>query len=159
MRYAEGKASRPEGMGTENMPMQDCLPLKFWENYSAFANSGGGSIRIINNGSFDSDSDEAMAEIRKGLFDRSVVSSNILMGSDIVKTPDGFLVKVPSAERRVRPVFIGDSCETGTFVRSEGKTVRCCPESIRSMIRDSIDPGSDTEPTCLDISIIRTDSV
>jgi predicted HTH transcriptional regulator len=159
MRYAEGKASRPEGMGTENMPLQDCLPLKFWENYSAFANSGGGSIRVINKGGFDSDSDEAMAEIRKGLFDRSVVSSNILMGSDIVKTPDGFLVKVPSAERRVRPVFIGDSCETGTFVRSEGKTVRCCPESIRSMIRDSIDPGSDTEPTCLDISIIRTDSV
>ncbi len=159
MRYAEGKASRPEGMGTESMPLQNCLPLKFWENYSAFANSGGGHISVFNKGSFDSDSEETMAEIRKGLFDRSVVSSNILMESDMVKTPDGFFVKVPSAERYVRPVFIGGSCETGTFVRSEGKTVRCGSDSVRSMTRDSSDAGSDTEPTGLDISIISTDSV
>ncbi|MDN5357640.1 MAG: ATP-dependent helicase RecG [Candidatus Methanomethylophilaceae archaeon] len=159
MRYAEGKASRPEGIRTESMPLQNCHPLKFWENYSAFANSGGGSINVYNTGGFDSDTDEFIAKIREGLFDRSVVSSNVLMESDIKKTMDGISVNVPSADRRLRPVFVGDSKETGTFARFEGRTVKCNIDNIRSMIRDSKDLPYDSAPVITDISILDMESV
>ncbi|MEA4977635.1 MAG: HTH domain-containing protein [Methanomassiliicoccaceae archaeon] len=159
MRYAEGKASRPEGIRIESMPLQNCHPLKFWENYSAFANSGGGSIRVYNAGGFDSDIEEFTAKVREGLFDRFVVSSNILMESDIKKTTDGISVNVPSADRRLRPVFVGDSKETGTFVRSEGRTVKCNIDNIRSMIRDSKDSSCDSAPVISDISILNMESV
>ncbi len=62
MRYAEGKASRPEGIRIESMPLQNCHPLKFWENYSAFANSGGGSIRVYNAGGFDTVVNQAFTD-------------------------------------------------------------------------------------------------
>lgn len=159
MRYAEGKASRSEGMEVEDVPLQNCSPSKFWENYSAFANSGGGSIDIHNVGGFDSDIDEAIMKIKDGTSDRSVISSNVLMDSDIRRTADGIAINVPSADRRLRPVFVGDSEETGTFVRSEGKTVRCDPDNIRSMVRDSADAALFRTLAGTDISILNTDSI
>ena len=158
MRYAEDKASRPEGMGTEHMLLQNCLPLKFWESYSAFANSGGGSIVAKFSGTFDSDIDEAIDSIWSGLSDRSRVSSNILMDSDVRRTPDGFVVSVPSADKRLRPIYINDSYETGTFVRYDGMTVRSSIENTRSMMRDSSDVRDVQTLPSADISTINMES-
>ncbi len=159
MRYAEYKASRLEGMGTEHMLLQNGLSLKFWESYSAFANSGGGSIFVTFSGRFDSDVDEVIDLIWSGLTDRSIVSSNILMDSDITRTSDGFIVNVPSADRSLRPVYIHDSFRTGTFVRYEGKTVRSSIENTMSMIRDNSDVQVLPVHSEIDFSIINMESV
>lgn len=159
MRYAEDKASRLEGMGTEHMLSQNGPSLKFWESYSAFANSGGGSIVVTFTGRFDSDVDETIDMIWSGLADRSIVSSNILMDSDIVRTSDGFTVNVPSADKSLRPMYINDSFKTGTFVRHEGKTVRSSIENVLSMIRDSSDIYDVPVHSEFDFSIINMGSV
>lgn len=132
-------------MGMERMPLENGLPLSFWESYSAFANSGGGTISLKWAGRFESELDDIAAEIRNGLSDRSLISSNILMDSDISVTDDGIEVHIPGADRYLRPVYVGDSPQTGTFVRFEGMTVRCSSQNTVSMIRDSSDAVMDSD--------------
>jgi ATP-dependent DNA helicase RecG len=146
MRFAEGTASRPEGMGIERMPLQNGLPISFWETYSAFANSGGGTVFLERTGGFESETEDAAEEIRRGVSDRSVISADVLTHSDITVSGEGIEVRIPGADRYLRPVYAGESPLTGTFVRSEGRTVRSDSRNIRSIIRDASDSVTDSEP-------------
>ena len=146
MRFAEGTAGRPEGMGIERMPLQNGLPMSFWEAYSAFANSGGGTVFLERTGVFESELKDAAEEIRRGVSDRSVISDNVLTDSGISVSEKGIEVRIPGADRYLRPVYAGESPLTGTFVRSGGRTVRCGSGNVLSMMRDASDSAADSEP-------------
>lgn len=159
MLYAGEMVSRPEGVGTAHLLLRDCLSPEFFEYYSAFANSGGGTIFVTSSGKFKSDVDETICFLRKKLSDSSVISANPIKNSDFVKTPEGFMLNVTPADRFLRPVNLGDSREAGTFVWKDNEIHVCETEQVFSMVRDRsvIDDGTPLNE--FDVSVINTDSV
>ncbi len=159
MQHAGSTVSRPEGVGIEHLYSHNCLSSEFWEHCSAFANSEGGRIDIRSCGSFDSDVDELIGILLSESSDRSNISSNLIIYSDITRTEEGFSISVPSADKGLRPVFVRGHPLTGTFVRHGGRTVRCSVDQVNSMLRDSSDPYDGKIIPYSDISVINTNSL
>ena len=112
------------------------FPDSFWETYSAFANTEGGTILLgveeTNDHVLYIQDGLADAEKMKDTFwklvnNRQKISHNIVTNSMAYKaTIEGkeiLVVEVPRAERAVRPVYKGMDPRTGTF-RRWGETVR-----------------------------------
>ncbi len=158
MLYAGELVSRPEGMGTAHLSLHDCLSSKFFEYYSAFANSGGGTI-FVSSGKFESDTDETISLLRSKLSDKSIISSNSIKDSDFVKTPEGFKLDVTPADRFLRPVYLGSSPETGTFVWKDNDVFICETEQVMSMIRDGSTTYDGTSLNDFVVSAINQNSV
>lgn len=159
MQHAGSTVSRPEGIGIEHLHSHNCLSSEFWEHCSAFANSGGGRIDIRSCGSFDSDVDDLIEILLSESSDRSNISSNLIIYSDITRTEGGFSISVPSADKGLRPVFVRGQPLTGTFVRHGGRTVRCSVDQVNSMLRDYSDQYDGKIIPYSDISVINTNSL
>ncbi|WP_300382600.1 RNA-binding domain-containing protein, partial [Clostridium sp.] len=136
------------------------LPKDLWESYSAFANTNGGTIILgikEKKGLFYPVGIENPDNILKDLWDNlnnpKKVSANILNNSLIsIEDVDGkkiILINVPKAERRERPVYIGEnpfneSKHAGTYRRNHSGDYKCSKEEIKRMIADQLDESQDS---------------
>ncbi|WP_291654054.1 RNA-binding domain-containing protein [Clostridium sp.] len=131
-----------------------------WETYSAFSNTNGGTILLgikEKKGVFSVTGIENPDNILKDLWDNlnnpKKVSSNILNNSLItikeVHNKKIILINVPKAERRERPVYIGEnpfneSKHAGTYRRNHSGDYKCSIEEIKRMIADQLDESQDS---------------
>ncbi len=131
------------------------FPRSLWETYSAFANTIGGLILLGVEESRDKqlrvtgipDPQGYQATVWQTVNDPTQVSANILDPEDVaVHTIDGkavLVISVPRAERRQRPVYIGDSPFTGSYRRDGEGDYHCSAEEVRAMLRDRDDAPAD----------------
>lgn len=149
------------------------FPDSFWETYSAFANTDGGTILL----GVEETSDHRLY-IQDGLKDvekmkdtfwklvnnRQKISHNIMTNSMVYPaTLDGkdiLVVEVPRAERMIRPVYKGQDPRGGTYQRwGEGDHL-CSVEEISAMLRDASSSPLDAQPIKeMDMSVFCEESV
>lgn len=131
------------------------FPRSLWETYSAFANTIGGLILLGVEESRDKqlrvtgipDPQGYQATVWQTVNDPAQVSANILDPEDVaVYTIDGkavLVISVPRADRRQRPVYIGDSPFTGSYRRDGEGDYHCSADEVRAMLRDREDAPAD----------------
>lgn len=131
------------------------LPRDFWPTYSAFANTGGGYIVLglrESQGRFNlGQGIVEPAKIRSELFDQlnnpQKASHNLLTQGDVeILTIDGkslLSIRVPSASRRQRPVFINGNPLTGTYRRIDEGDRLCDPETVKRMLAEQTEDSRD----------------
>ena len=131
------------------------FPHSLWETYSAFANTVGGLILLGVEESRDKkltvtgvpDPEGYQRILWETVNDPARVSANILSPEDVaVHEIDGkpvLVVHVPRADRRHRPVYIGDSPFQGAYRRDGEGDYHCSPEEVRAMLRDRTDTPAD----------------
>ena len=136
------------------------LPKDLWETYSAFANTSGGTILLgiketksIFNVTGVENPDNIIKDLWDNLNNPKKVSSNILNNSLItIREIDNkkiILINVPKAERKERPVYIGEnpfneSKHAGTYRRNYSGDYKCSNEEIKRMIADQLDESQDS---------------
>ncbi len=136
------------------------LPKDLWETYSAFANTNGGTILLgvkEEKGKFYPIGVENAEDIIKDLWDNlnnsKKVSSNILSNNSVVTrvVEDKIivLINVPKADRRQRPVYIGENPfnegkSSGTFRRNYSGDYKCSSEEIKRMLADQGEISQDS---------------
>lgn len=124
------------------------LPSTFWETYSSFANTNGGTIYlgIAEKGpKLDMhgvpDASKMIDNIWSGLHNRQKTSSNILSSSDIEIVDLGrelpvIRVGVPRASREQRPIYLNNDPFSGTYRRDHTGDYKCSPDEVRRMFAD-----------------------
>lgn len=140
---------------------QGGFPQSLWETYSAFANTVGGVILLGVQELADKSfypvrlpSPEWLAEeFWRKAEDKQIVSANILSPDQvrIVEARTGgegsaedgggkeriVVIEVPRADRRKKPVFIGNDPYMGSYRRNGEGDYRCTREEVESMLRDA----------------------
>ena len=126
------------------------FPGSFWDTYSSFANTEGGTIifgveekagRLY----MDALSDETVEKYRKefwsGVNNKSTVSCNLLKNDDVecVKFNDYniMLFHIPCASREQRPVFRTTNPYNGTFKRNFEGDYKCTEKEVQRMFADA----------------------
>ncbi len=127
------------------------LPGSLWETYSAMANTEGGVILlgVEPDGTLSGLADPA--EMRKRFWDavnnRGKVSINLLIDADVTEhTVAGkavLCIRVPRADRRQRPVYIGQNPLTGTYRRNFEGDYHCSEQEVGRMLADRGDEPAD----------------
>ena len=125
------------------------LPHSMWETYSSFANTDGGVILLGVEEKKDGslipvgvDNPEQMVkDIWNTVNNQQKVSVNLLMDKNVtVESVDGkeiVMVKVPRAERFVRPVYLNQNPESGSYRRNGEGDYHCTKEEVSAMFRDA----------------------
>ena len=126
------------------------LPKSFWESYSSFANTEGGVIVLGADEGLDGypvptgikDVEQVRKQLWDGLNNPQRASANILADSDVtIEAWEGkslIVVNVPRADRRVRPVYVGNNPKTGTYRRNGEGDYHVTEEAYLSLVRDSL---------------------
>ena len=129
------------------------LPKSLWETYSAFANTLGGVILLGVAEAQDKslfavplpDPQALIDEFWQLINDPSVVSSNILQPEDVqilrCEGVDIVAIFVPRAQRKHRPVYIGQDPYTGTYYRRGEGDWHSPRHEVEAMLRDQNDPS------------------
>ena len=129
------------------------LPKSLWETYSAFANTLGGVILLGVAEAQDKalfavplpDPQALIDEFWQLIDDPSVVSANILQTEDVqilrCEGLDIVAIFVPRAQRKHRPVYIGQDPYTGTYYRRGEGDWRSPRNEVEAMLRDRDDPS------------------
>ncbi len=148
------------------------LPNSIWETYSAFANTDGGIILLGVDERDDhsltvvgvSDSHKLMSDFWNTVNNRQKVSLNIL--TECMVTLHDFdgktivSIEVPKADRRHRPVYIGNDPMKGTYRRGFEGDYLCTKEEISSMYRDASDVSTDQRVLrMMDRTVLDMDTV
>ena len=162
---AEGETARLECKLAKN-----AIPFNFWETYSAFANTDGGTILLGVREEDHKFSVEGVDDPLKLVTDfwnivhGDKVSAVVVYEHDVrIEEVDGrriVLVEVPRADRTDKPVYVGEDVYKGSFRRNGEGDYRCSREDVTAMIRDSGDVTADM--TVLDelaISDLDADSI
>lgn len=126
------------------------FPGSFWETYSSFANTDGGTIVLgvkEKNGSFylDSLSDELVdrysKEFWRNVNNKEVVNRNLLNNDDlVVGNIDGhnvMLFYVPRASSEQRPVYRTLNPYNGTYKRNYEGDFKCNEQEVNRMFADA----------------------
>ena len=126
------------------------FPGSFWDTYSSFANTEGGTIifgveekdgRLY----LDVISDEMVEKYRKefwsGVNNKSTVSCNLLKNDDVETLKfNGYNIMVfhiPCASREQRPVFRTTNPYNGTFKRNFEGDYKCTEKEVQRMFADA----------------------
>ena len=146
-----------EGVDVEYKSAKGGLPADLWETYSAFANTEGGTIWLglaQKGGRLDihglADPEKLVADFWNTVNNRNKVCRNLLTASDVsietVPDPERRVIRirVPRADRRQRPVFIGIDPFRGTFRRNYEGDYRCSEAEVRRMFADQSDEPADS---------------
>lgn len=124
------------------------LPRSIWETYSAFANTFGGIILLgveeWSDKSFHTvdlpDPERLIKEFWEIVNDKEKVSDNILSKWDVaIHEIDGnriISITVPRADRRKKPIYIGNNPYLGTYRRDGEGDYHCTEEEVRMLLRD-----------------------
>ncbi|MEE3448221.1 MAG: RNA-binding domain-containing protein [Bacteroidales bacterium] len=149
------------------------FPDSFWESYSAFANSDGGTILLgveeDENGKLFVSDGLKNAEKMKETFwklvnNRQKISHNIVLEKGVyILDSDGkeiLVVEIPRAERTVRPVYKGSDPRSGTYKRFGTGDHLCTVEEVGAMLRDSsISPLDAVAVEDIDLSALNMETV
>ena len=147
-KFENGFCLEPEGLMFEAKECGVSFPNSFWETYSAFANTSGGTVAL---GIKDTirglevvgvkDPPKVIKEMWDTINDRHVVSVNLLCQDDVsgldVDGKTVVLIHVPRAPREKRPVFINGSVENGSYRRNGEGDYHCSVDEINEMSRDA----------------------
>lgn len=156
MAFLDQFESFKEGNRLELKLAQGGFPKSFWETYSAFANTTGGIIVLGVEETPEgprtvgvADVDALVQDLWNGLNNPQKVSANLLVDSDVSVEREGdaelVVVKVPRADRLLRPVYINNSMNAGAYRRNGEGDYRCTMEAVRAMVRDSFDGAIDRD--------------
>ncbi|MBR2888197.1 MAG: putative DNA binding domain-containing protein, partial [Bacteroidales bacterium] len=165
--------SQPESSHLEGKSAKGGFPDSFWESYSAFANSDGGTIVL----GVEEDSNGQLC-IKDGLKDapkmketfwklvnnRQKISHNIVLEKCVyILESDGkqiLVVEIPRAERTVRPVYKGNDPRNGTYKRFGTGDHLCTAEEVGAMLRDSsISPLDAVAVEDIDLTALNMETV
>ena len=126
------------------------FPKAFWETYSSFANTNGGTIVLgikEKKGEFyvDSLTDELIDKYKKefwsGVNNRDIVNLNLLSNDDVVDGElDGhkvLLFYIPRAAREQRPVYHTPNPYNGTYKRNHEGDFKCTEQEVKRMYADA----------------------
>ena len=132
------------------------IPNSIWETYSSFANTFGGIIilgieedkitkEFIPKGI--QDPQQMLSDIWNTLNNRQKINANILLEHHVYHTDyDGMtfiVIEVPRADRREKPIYIGQDMFKGTFRRNHEGDYHCSAEEVKFMLRDQADTAQD----------------
>ena len=126
------------------------FPSSFWDTYSAFANTDGGTIVFgvkENDGKFlfNGLSEEQIEKYKKDFWNnvnnRSTISCNLMSKSDVLdaeyKGYKFLLFFVPRARKEQRPVFRTTDPYKGTFKRNHEGDYQCSRHEVSRMYADA----------------------
>lgn len=126
------------------------FPGSFWDTYSAFANTEGGTIvfGIVEKDTglyLDVLSDELIEKYRKDFWNnvnnKSTVSCNLMRNDDLqVVKFNGYnimLFQIPCARREQKPVYRTQNPYNGTFKRNYEGDYKCTEVEVRRMFADA----------------------
>lgn len=126
------------------------FPKSFWDTYSAFANTHGGTIILgvketkglfTLNGLTDDEIDKLIKEFWSGAHNKSTINICLLNDSDVeVAQIDGkkvILFHVPQAQRDQRPVHRTLNAFNGTYRRNYEGDYQCGIAEVRRMYADA----------------------
>ncbi len=145
-----------EGPDVEYKGAKGGLPKDMWETYSAFANTQGGTLLLgvtQKDGRLEihgvSDAEKLIQDFWNTVNNRGKVSANLLTEAGVSRLPleSGFSVvriRVPRADRRQRPVFLGSDPFRGTFRRNNEGDYRCSEAEVRRMFSDQAEEPADS---------------
>jgi ATP-dependent DNA helicase RecG len=128
------------------------LPESLWATYSAMANTDGGRIVVgVENTGVVGGLDDP-AKMKKAFWDtinnRGKVNRNLLHDEDaaVVTVADKqvLVIQVPRANRRERPVFVGQNPLTGTYRRNYEGDYHCTPDEVGRMLADQAEEPADS---------------
>lgn len=140
--------ANPETDKVEFKEAKSALPRSFWESYSAFANTDGGSILLGVREDEDGkchvqgvkDAETLMQDIWNNANNRQIISANILFNRCVYAVDCGgksvVVVDVPRALREDKPVYVRANPMTGSYRRNGEGDYHCSEEAVEAMIRD-----------------------
>ncbi len=140
--------ANPETDKVEFKEAKSALPRSFWESYSAFANTDGGSIllgvREDESGKCHvqgvKNAETLMQDIWNNANNRQIISANILFNRCVYAVDCGgksvVVVDVPRALREDKPVYVRANPMTGSYRRNGEGDYHCSEEAVEAMIRD-----------------------
>ena len=131
------------------------VPKDMWETYSAFANSGGGTIILglkEKNGQFSIAGIEDVDRVKSDLFNTAnsqKVSINLLTNDSVQEvTLNGkklLVVSIRSAKRKERPVFLNGKPFEGSYTRVHEADQKLPEERVKRMMAEQIEDSRDYE--------------
>lgn len=144
-----------EGTDWEFKSARGGLPGSMWETYSAMANTDGGVIGLgieEKDGKFMVSGLPDAAKMKKSFWDtinnKGKVSTNLLTDAQVnVIEVDGssvLIVEVPRANRRERPVYVGQNPLDGTYRRNYEGDYKCRRDEVGRMLADQTEESQDT---------------
>ena len=165
--------STPESSYLEGKSAKGGFPDSFWESYSAFANSDGGTIVLgveeDGNGNLCvkdglKDAPKMKETFWKLVNNRQKISHNIVLEKGVyILEADGkeiLVVEIPRAERTVRPVYKGTDPRNGTYKRFGTGDHLCTTEEVGAMLRDSsISPLDAVAVEDIDLTALNMETV
>ncbi len=148
--YLETLLSRTESDDLEFKSAAGGFPGSFWDTYSAFANSEGGTIIlgvVEKKGKFyiDNLTNEQIEKYTKDFWNnvnsRTTISCNLMSKNDVVvadyKGHKIMLFFIPRASREQRPVYRTTQPYNGTFKRNYEGDYKCTEKEVQRMFADA----------------------
>lgn len=148
--FVEELMEKKESVEIEFKSAAGGFPKSFWETYSSFANTNGGTIVLgikEKKGEFyiDSLKDELIEKYKKefwsGVNNKDIVNLNLLSNDDVV---DGefnghkvILFYIPRATRDQRPIYHTPNPYNGTYKRNHEGDFKCTEQEVRRMYADA----------------------
>lgn len=131
VRSLDEKGLLSESFDLEFKSAKGGFPRSFWETYSSFANTEGGTVILgvaekNDTCYYDGLPESVMLKYKEDLWNqvnnREKISANLLLESDVqlLELNEGIfvlVVSVPKADYRIRPVYIGPDPMRGTYKR------------------------------------------
>ena len=132
------------------------IPNSIWETYSSFANTFGGTIilgieedkvtkEVIPCGVVNPQ--QMLSDIWNTLNNSQKISTNILLEHHVYNLEYNgmhfIIMEDPRADRRDKPVFVGQDMFKGTFRRNHEGDYRCSNAEVKAMLRDQADTPQD----------------
>ncbi len=138
---------------------RNALPKAFWETYSSFANTIGGTVLLGIKENFEESDFEHRFTVQGVVAPHKIitdlwntinsdkVSANILTDSNVytikVNGQDVVVVEVPQAQYHQRPVFLNGNPMKGSYKRNHEGDYHATAEDVKAMLRDANDAGND----------------
>ena len=148
--FVEELMEKKESVEIEFKSAAGGFPRSFWETYSSFANTDGGTIVLgvkEKKGEFyiDSLTDELIEKYKKefwsGVNNKDIVNLNLLSNDDVVDAEfDGhkvILFYIPRATRDQRPIYHTPNPYNGTYKRNHEGDFKCTEQEVRRMYADA----------------------
>ena len=152
--------NKGERVTLECKKAENSVPKSFWETYSAFANTNGGTVLLgVSEDMMEkdkakryevtgvNDADKICKDLWNTINSNEKVNINLLHNDDVqVANVDGkdiIVINVPRADYSTRPVYINNNLTRGSFKRNHEGDYLCTEQELRMMVRDANEAGND----------------
>lgn len=152
--------NKGERVTLECKKAENSVPKSFWETYSAFANTNGGTVLLgVSEDMMEkdkakryevtgvNDADKICKDLWNTINSNEKVNINLLHNEDVqVANVDGkeiIVINVPRADYSTRPVYINNNLTRGSFKRNHEGDYHCTEQELRMMVRDANEAGND----------------